>query len=384
MITKEMEVYAKEKYEETIQLIRDIAPIPAPSHHEDKRVEWLVKYFENIGAKGVYVDEVKNVIWPYNVTEDNDLLVVMAHTDVVFPDTTPLPYKEDDEYIYCPGIGDDTARLGSTIMAARFFIESGKLPKDGMGVLFVANSCEEGLGNSMGAFTVLKNYGKRVKWFVSDDSLTPRAVNHAVGSHRYEIKVTTKGGHSWSDFGNKNSIQAMAELLCDLYTIEVPVKEGTKTTLNVGEISGGTSVNTIAQSARCLFEYRSDDAECLAYMKSEFEKRVAAHQSDIASFEVELLGARPCNGDIDKVRQGKLEKMAVDALKETLGLDLVFKSGSTDANFPLSMGIPAITIGTSMSTGVHTREEKLEKASVYPGMRYYLAFLGNFFEGCEE
>lgn len=379
-MTQEMEQYVKDTYEEFLQLIRDIAPIPAPSHKEDARVEWIVNYLNKLGAKGVYVDEQKNVIWPYNVTEDNDLVVIMGHTDVVFPDLTPLPFREDDEFMYCPGVSDDTARLAAVLMVARFFIEREKKTKEGRGVLFVANSCEEGLGNSMGAYTILKNFGQRVKFFVSNDSRYNRAVNRAVGSHRYELSVKTQGGHSWTNFGRKNAIFELSDLLRDLYTIEVPVKEDCKTTFNVGTISGGTSVNTIAQDAKCLYEYRSDDAECLAYMKAEFEKRVAAHQKEDVEIKVDLLGARPCNGELDKVHQAEIENYATEALRETLDDEMLFKSASTDANFPLSYGIPALTVGSCAGDGVHTREEKLYKSSLYPGMRFFIDFVGHFFE----
>lgn len=381
MMTQEMEQYVKDTHEELLQLIRDIAPIPAPSRQEDARVEWVVNYLKSHGAEGVYVDEQKNVIWPYNVTEDNDLVVIMGHTDVVFPDLTPLPFREDEEFFYCPGISDDTARLAAVLMAGRFFVEREKKTKEGRGILFIANACEEGLGNSMGAYTVLKNYGKRIKFFVSNDSRYYQAVNRAVGSHRYEINVKTVGGHSWRNFGNRNAIFELADLLRDLYTIQVPVKENCKTTYNVGTISGGTSVNTIAQDAKCLYEYRSDDAECLAYMQAEMEKKIAAHRNDEVEIGVELLGARPCNGDLDKVHQAELEGYAIEALKETNPeYEMKFGSASTDANFPLSMGIPALTVGSCSGDGVHTRQERLYLNSIVPGMRFFMDFVGHFFE----
>lgn len=378
MLTPEMERYAEESYGELLQLIRDIAPIPAPSRHEDKRVEWIVDYLKAHGAEGVFVDEAKNVIWPYNVTDDNDIFVLMAHTDVVFPDTTPLPFREDEKYFYCPGVGDDTARLAVLLMAARFFIERKKKAK--YGFLFIANSCEEGLGNSFGAKTVCKNYGKRIKRFVSNDSALTRITNRAVGSDRYEVTVRTEGGHSFSKFGNKNAIHEACEILHDLYQVQVPVKENTKTTFNVGTISGGTSVNTIAQEARFLYEYRSDDRECLDHMRRRFEEIIAAHQSDKVEVSVDTVGRRPCGSGGDPEVQKAFEKLAADAILEITGNEASFGSGSTDANYPLSYGIPAFTMGTSISFGTHTREEYLEIASLKPGMRVMLSFLGNFFE----
>lgn len=374
-----MEAYAKEHLEELFQLIRDIAPIPAPSHQEDARVAWVKKYLEDLGAEGIYVDGKKNVIWPYHVTEDNDVAVIMAHTDVVFPDLTTLPFKEDDEYMYCPGVSDDTARLAALLMTARYFIENKIEPK--MGILFVANSCEEGLGNSEGAQEMLKNFGKRIKYFVSNDGGLNTVVMRAVGSHRYEVTIKTPGGHSWGAFGNKNAIVALSELIQDLCKVQLPVKEDCRTTFNVGTIEGGTSVNTICQEAKMLYEYRSDDKECLAYMQEFFEKTIEEHKThkDV-TLDVKLLGARPCNGDLDMVHQKELAGWVEEAMKETHGLETRYRSGSTDSNFPLSLGIPSVTIGSCTGIGAHTRGEKVEKASIYPGFRYFMDFVGHFFQ----
>ena len=379
MLTQEMEQYASEHVEEVKQFIRDLAPIPAPSHYEDKRVAWVKAWMEEQGAEGVIVDEAKNVIWPYHVTEDNDLLVVMAHTDVVFPDTTPLPFREDEKCFYCPGVGDDTARLATLMIAAKYFIQRNKTPK--MGILFIANSCEEGLGNSLGAQTILKNYMPRVKYFVSNDGGLDSICNHAVGSHRYHITATTIGGHSWGAFGNPNAIYELSDLLHDLYAFPIPEKEHAKTTRNVGTIQGGTSVNTIAQKAECLFEYRSDDIECLAYMEKKFKEIVGKHQAaGNAEFNVELVGNRPCGLAGEREEQRNLERMVEEAHMEITGRELHYHSASTDANFPLSFGIPAVTIGSCYSHGAHTREEYLELDSLEPGLRYFMNFLNKFFE----
>ena len=379
MLTKEMEQYAAEHVEELKQFIRDLAPIPAPSRHEDKRVAWVKAWMEAQGAEGVIVDEMKNVIWPYHVTEDNDLLVVMAHTDVVFPDTDTLPFREDENYFYCPGVGDDTARLATLMISAKYFIQQKKTPK--MGILFIANSCEEGLGNSLGAQTILKNYMPRIKYFVSNDGGLDSIVNHAVGSHRYHITATTIGGHSWGAFGNPNAIYELSDLLHDLYAFPIPEKENAKTTRNVGTISGGTSVNTIAQKAECLFEYRSDDIECLKYMEEHFKEIVGKHQAaGKAEFTVDLVGNRPCGLAGERAEQKELERLVEEAHMETTGRELHYHSASTDANFPLSFGIPAVTIGSCTSFGTHTREEYLQLDSLEPGLRYFMNFLSKFFE----
>ena len=185
---------------------------------------------------------------------------------------TPLKFTEDEENYYCPGIGDDTLCLVALLMAVKFVLKQGITPKGG--VLFVANSCEEGLGNLKGTRQLMKDYAGRVGRFYTVDGQYLHVVNRCVGSHRYLVECSTCGGHSFTHFGNPNAICYLARLIADLDTVTVPQKEGCKTTYNVGTVEGGTSVNTIAQNAKMLCEYRSDDRECLAYMKAAFEERL--------------------------------------------------------------------------------------------------------------
>ena len=236
-LTSAMEQYVQDTKDGVQDLIRAMAPIPAPSHHEDLRVEFVKNWMEKEGAKGVYVDEAKNVIWPVNVKENNDIYVFMAHTDVVFPDTTELPFKEDDKYMYCPGVGDDTARLAVLLYAYRFFHKAGMKPAGDFGVLIVANSCEEGLGNLDGTRNIIKNFGSRIKGFYTVDGGLKNIVTIAVGSHRYKVTVRTEGGHSYAAFGNRNAIRCLASMIDTLYSVKVPQNGDSKTTYNVGGIS---------------------------------------------------------------------------------------------------------------------------------------------------
>ena len=138
------------------------------------------------------------------------------------------------------------------MMVIKFIVKKGLKPEGG--ILFVANSCEEGLGNLKGTRKLFEDYAGRVKKFVSFDSNIHKINDRCVGSHRYEVEVLTKGGHSYTAFGNKNAIAALADMIHDLYAIELPVRENSRVTLNVGIVEGGTSVNTIAQSAKMLCE----------------------------------------------------------------------------------------------------------------------------------
>ena len=369
--------YAESVRDEFLTFLRAFAPIPAPSHNEDRRVAFLLDALPKMGIEGAYVDDAKNVIIPYGVEDGKDVIVIMAHTDVVFPDVTPLPYSEDETTIRCPGIGDDTSQLAQLLFASRYFVSHGIRPKTGF--VFVANSCEEGLGNLAGSRAICETFKGRIRAFVSVDGSSGYACNHAVGSHRYRVTVETRGGHSWGSFGNRNAIAEAAGMICDFYAQTVPVVEGQKTTYNVGLISGGTSVNTIAQNAEFLYEYRSTDRHCLSTMKDAFEKIVAAHRSDEVKIGVELVGERPCGGDVNPARQAALEAMVDEACRAVFGKGIEFEAASTDANTSLSQGIPSLTIGAVVAYGCHTREEHLEKSSLVPGLTFLLHFLEKLF-----
>ena len=251
------------------------------------------------------------------------------------------------------------------------------------GLVFVANSGEEGLGNLKGVRKIMADYGKRTREFITLDHNTHGMVNSAVGSHRYKISVTSQGGHSFNAFGNSNALEVISQLVCELYKVNVPKKENSKTTYNVGVISGGTSVNTIAQSAEMLFEYRSDDFECLSYMKQRFDAVIeyisGLRSADGVQIKVELVGERPCGKGVDAAKQTALENRCREVYKRICNNDLTTESGSTDCNIPLSMGIPSICIGVGDGKGTHTREERLDLSTIEKGSNAaYEVIMGYF------
>lgn len=375
-LTNEMLSQINTLHEEALQIVRDLCKLPAPSHHEELRAEYCKNWFLKNGFENVFIDEALNVLAPVNfdLESDESFTVMMAHTDTVFPDTAPMPFIEKDGYMHSPGVVDDTANLSVLMACAKYY--KAHLPADKEKILFVANSCEEGLGNLKGSRKIMEVYGKRICKFVSlDSSAMNFPVTKAVGSHRYKVTIATEGGHSFAKFGNRNAIHLLAKLIDLLYTIKVPQEGDSKTTYNVGLISGGTSVNTIAQSAEMMYEYRSDNRECLAKMQNYFEHAIETFRASGIEVAVEKLGDRPCGAPVDEKEFAPLKKRYLDSLKEILHMDAVERSGSTDCNMPLSMGIPAICFGVCRGEGCHTREEKLEMASLADGCKLFLDFL---------
>ena len=379
MWTKEQEQvfdeYAKAHFEETKALLKTLCEIPAPSHAEEGRAAFCKEWLEKFGAKGVFVDEAKNAVFPMQDT-GKDAVLFMAHTDTVFPDVAPMQVTQANGKIYCPGVGDDTANVAIMLMAVRYFLEQGKKPKTDL--IFAADSCEEGLGNLKGSRALVERYGDRLKEVVCFDLNLDQLYVKAVGSARYEITVTTNGGHSWSDFGAPSAIHEAAQLISKLCSQPMPKDQ--KASYNVGLISGGTSVNTIAQKAQFCYEYRSDSAEAMAVMEENFQKAIAV-KKDGVSVAVKTLGVRPGNGESkDKRAQEDLIARADKTIERVTGKKPAHLAGSTDCNIPLSLGIPSVCMGLIMGNGAHTREEYIYADSLMLGLKTALRFLSWYFE----
>ncbi|MBQ8238639.1 MAG: M20/M25/M40 family metallo-hydrolase [Oscillospiraceae bacterium] len=371
-----MKIWLEAHFQESFELLKELAQIPAPSNQEERRAEFCKTWLERNGAEGVYIDEALNVVYPIGCEGEGPIAVFMAHSDVVFPDLEPLPLKIEDGRICCPGVGDDTASVVALLQAAKYIAEKKMTPRD-RGVLLVVNSGEEGLGNLKGSRKIMEDYGHRIREFITYDGHDGFGVDRAVGSKRYKIEVDTEGGHSYGAFGNRNAIAYLASLIDTLYTMKVPPKG--KTTYNVGTISGGTSVNTIAQHAEMLYEFRSDEAESLAVMERHLEAALEFYRTKGVGVTVTLVGDRPCSAEVEETAMEAMCTRASDAAERNCGKPITFGPGSTDCNIPLSMGVPAICVGVYDGAGSHTREEYVIIDSLLPGQKLALELIMHHF-----
>lgn len=362
--------FVEENKDLMLKTLKELCAIPAPSHQEHKRAAYCKKWLEDVGAKGVYIDEALNVIFPLNCEGSNEISVIAAHTDTVFPDLEPMPYEDRGDSIHCPGVGDDTIAVVMILLSAKYLLEQNICPEKGL--LMVCNSCEEGLGDLKGTRQLFKDYAGRISRFVSFDGDLYAIHTESVGSHRYKVTVRTPGGHSRSNFGNPNALNELAEMITKIYAISVPTDEGGQTTYNVGTVNGGTSVNTIAQEATMLCEYRSNKVSCMEIMKDRFMEIFRQGEKKDVQVEVEMVGDRPCGKDIDPARMENLLTLCRDIAEEVTGRKLKMNAASTDCNIPHSLGIPAVAMGICRWHGIHTREEWIEKPSLIPGLEIAL------------
>jgi acetylornithine deacetylase/succinyl-diaminopimelate desuccinylase-like protein len=380
--------YARAHQEEELSLLRNLAKIPAPSGHEEGRTTFVANWLRaQRTARGeaplVEVTPEKDVLcWLGAGPKDpRPLAIFAAHLDIAFADTKALPLTEDESRLYAPGIGDDTGNLAGLLMATKELLANPQLLPQQLQILVVADSCEEGLGNlagTKGLFSRLSGLGKKIESFVTFDLYLPQCISIAVGSLRFRISVITQGGHSYHDFGRPNAIETLCGLIETLYhsspaqTLPAPV------TYNVGKIEGGSAINAIAAKAKALFEYRSTSEEALKIMRTQLEGVVREEQKRPGvHIALSDIGARPASASTCTATQRALSSRAAQLIYELNKESPDLSPASTDANVPLSLGIPALCVGTVRGALLHTRKEWIDKKSLIDGLTLIFCLMAN-------
>ena len=341
-----------------------ITEIPAPPFREGARAAYLKKLLATAGLR-VEIDGTGNVIGEYSGSSQ-DVVMLTAHLDTVFPAGTNVNVKREGGRLLAPGISDNGTGLAALVVVARALHEV-KI-KTNNTILFVADVGEEGEGNLRGMRALVDAYKKRLKGVIAlDGSATEYVTTAALASRRVEIAVTGPGGHSWSDFGVPNPIHALGRGIARFVAARVP--ESPRTSFNIGEIEGGTSVNSIPSRALMKVDLRSESESELGKLENFLresiqsgidEEMAAARERGMAGstgmldLKVSVLGVRPA-GELPENSPLLAALLAADT---RLGNRSRRERSSTDANIPLSVGIPAISLGAGgRSGGAHTIEE---------------------------
>jgi tripeptide aminopeptidase len=338
-------------YETTIAEVIELTEIPAPPFRETARGARMLEKFKALGLADVHVDEVGNVIGTRPGTDRTaKALMVAAHLDTVFPPDVPIKVRREADTLHAPGIGDTTVTLAALLAFNRALTAANITPA--RDIIFVANVGEEGQGDLRGVRHIFSAspLKARIGDFISfDGSNVARIVNGAVGSRRYRVAFKGPGGHSYGAFGIVNPMAAMAGTVQGLYKIIPPTD--VKTTFAASTIAGGTSVNSIPNLILAEFDMRSASTTNLKSLETQFLKIIddsvaaenAARDTRYGKISAvpELIGDRPAG---TTPASDPLVQTAERLLKAG-GYDAQMMPSSTDSNIPISLGIPAITLG---------------------------------------
>ena len=333
-----------------------ICSIPASPFGEQARAEYLRRKFSDLGLTEVEIDEEGHCLGLLKGSSQTPLLVVSAHLDTVFSKDTDFTITRRDEKLFAPGIADDGCGLAA-LMALIQAIQSEQMPLEGS-VLFVGTVGEEGEGNLRGVRYLFTKgrWATQIEAFLSFDGPgLDRITNRALGSHRYRVEISGPGGHSWGDFGLPNPVHAIGRAVSRLAAYPVPKEP--RTTFNVGRIEGGTSVNSIPSEASIEVDLRSASERELQRLDAFFRRtmREAVDEENAIrragdpplKLKVDLIGERPTG---ETRADSPLVEVALEATR-VLGVTPRLDQSSTDSNLPISLGIPAITLGAGGSSG---------------------------------
>jgi tripeptide aminopeptidase len=348
-----------------------ITEIPAPPYKENRRAEYLLKRFVELGFKEASIDAEGNVIALRKGSGGGrPKLVVSAHLDTVFPEGTDVTVKEKDGVILAPGIGDDSRGLAALLSLIKS-LNANDIATVG-DLMLVGTVGEEELGNLRGVKALFRDHTD-IDGFISIDGLgVARVVNQATGSHRYEMIFKGPGGHSFQEFGLPSAIHAMGRAIARISDLQTP--SDPKTTFTVGTVSGGTSVNAIAAEAKMTVDMRSNsteellklEARLLDLVKQAVVEENARWKSDKLSVEMKLIGDRPAGMVALDAPIVQATQRAVAAIAR--GPRVTFAGSSTDSNLAMSLGIPAVTIGGGGEGGNwHSRNEWYKPVEAYLG-----------------
>lgn len=349
---EQLRAVAETHVEAIANLAWRICEVPAPTGQEFERARLVATLWQERGYTPE-IDEVGNVYVRRRGSQENaPLLMLMAHTDTVFPASTPIAVRREGNTLHGPGISDNSVSV-ATMLHTFDLLDELKL-ETATDLVAVANVGEEGLGNLLGARTAVERYREQLGAVIVIDGGLGHITHGAVGSKRWRITVRGPGGHSYGSFGTPSAIHGLGRIIAALADLRVP--QSPKTTFNVGVIEGGTSVNTIAAEATALLDMRSTDVEALNRLAEQARPLIEQCAGAGLQTEITVLGERPAG---ERSLSDPLVRLAGDVLR-WLGMEPRYGSSSTDANIPISLNIPAVCLGVTHGEHAHTLQEFFE------------------------
>jgi len=357
----------------------EMVGVPAPPFGEMRRAEWLRERFRELGLENPHIDEVGNTIgtWP-GTGSGSQRVLLSAHIDTVFPASTPIRAELNGSRLSAPGACDNGAGVAAMLAMAAVLKQAGIVPE--REIVFVGNVGEEGEGDLRGMRHIYRDAAgaEIAAHIVLDGAGHESAVTHALGSQRYLVTITGPGGHSWTDAGRPNPIVLLSRAIERFSTVVLP--DIPRTTMNVGTIEGGTAINAIPERASARIDLRSTDPEQLIRLEVELHRAVEdavlaanhGHTESGVRFAIEKIGDRPAG----RLPAGSELMALLEAVDRHLAIRTEMRLASTDANIPLSLGIPAVSIGGGdEGGGIHTYGEWYDGRGRDLGLRRILLLL---------
>jgi acetylornithine deacetylase/succinyl-diaminopimelate desuccinylase-like protein len=357
---------ALELVDDVIELTCDLARIPAPTFAERERAEAYAGRLTALGIEDVRIDNIANVTARVPGASSAGALVLAGHLDTVFPIDTPLDIERRGDRLHGPGIGDNSLGAAAVAYMPAMLKRIGIEPP--LDLVLTGNVGEEGLGDLCGIRRVVDSTAD-IRGVIAVEGHNLGRVTHiAVGSRRIRVQVNGPGGHSWGDFGRPNAIHVASEIITEL--ARIPTPPAPKTTLSVGMIEGGISVNTIPPAVSFLVDMRSVDHANLIKTYERVERILRQPRSGV-TVTWDLIGDRPAGSvpfDDPMVRH------ALDILKD-LGIAPIPDASSTDANISISRGIPSVCIGLTSGGHAHRPDEYIDIPPIAMGLAQLAALI---------
>jgi acetylornithine deacetylase/succinyl-diaminopimelate desuccinylase-like protein len=340
-----------------------IQAIPSPTFHESRRAAFMQETLAGAGLREIEIDTTGNV---YGVIRGGPGLpvVLSAHLDTVFEAQANVEARLEGERLVGPGVGDNAIALASLI---ELCLDLPALDRPG-DVWLVADVCEEGLGNLQGMQQVVARFGPSVAAYICLEGMALGYIYHrALPVHRYRVTATTVGGHAWIHAGRPSAIHTLLRIGSGL--LGLAEKAIPRTTLNVGTIAGGTTINTIARSACMEIDLRSESTESLRVLRDQVAAIAMSYADRDVHVQVETIGERP-GGELPQDHD--LVMAARRALEDAGERRVSLEVGSTDASIPLSLGLPGICVGLTRGGEAHSLKEFIELQPVTRGYQSVL------------
>lgn len=338
-----------------------VQQIPAPTFAEAQRANYIEAQFKQCGFNHVDRDPLENVYGWLGPKDHATVVLISAHHDTVFPMETDLKTRRDGPRLYGPGIGDNSLGVSALLLLAQLLTQ--QLKPTNCAICFLANSREEGLGNLDGIRLAADTIGPaRIRAAIVLEGMALGRIYHGgIAVRRFEIAAHAEGGHSWTGFGKSSAIHGLAHVISDI--THMPIPESPRTTYNIGLISGGHSINSIATEATCMVDLRSSEAGQIDALEGYIQAAIQQHTKSDLWFTTQKIGERP-SGYLSTSHP--LVELAMYTL-QTIGIAGVLEYGSTDANMLLAKNIPAIVVGISYGGNSHRLDEFIEMPYLQQG-----------------